>query len=112
MTEVDPLAVFTIEVHRLVNLRELQNNVLIVMRYMHWRVPFIRDPQRIVQVLWQLTFVMVKNTLRVSLLKVDRGNAQMAGCLDVAWWLSEQSHGYERSYILMRLGALKLGESL
>ena len=28
---------------------------------------------------------IVKSTLRVSFLKRDCGNAQMAGCLDVAW---------------------------
>ena len=28
---------------------------------------------------------------RASPLEGDRGNAQMASCLDVAWWLSEPS---------------------
>ena len=53
---------------------------------MHQPAPFI-DPQRDVQVVWQLVVVIVKSTLRASLLKGDCGNAQMVGCLDVAWWL-------------------------
>ena len=31
----------------------------------------------------------VKSRLGASLLKEDHGNAQMAGCPDVAWWLCE-----------------------
>ena len=42
---------------------------------------------------WYLIVMIVKSTLRASLLKGDCGNAQMASCQDVAWWLSEPSCG-------------------
>ena len=54
--------------------------------FMHWHVPFIGN------LLESCTSGLtanrkVKCMLRASLLKGDRGNAWMAGCPDVAWWL-------------------------
>ena len=47
--------------------------------YMHWHVPFIGD-------LGEMCISgLVVGNCKVSLLKGNCGNAEMAGCPDVAW---------------------------
>ena len=61
---------------------------------MHWRVSFIGDFSESCTsdlVADRKVCVRLKRMLRASLLKGDHGNAQMAGCWDVAWWLHEPS---------------------
>ena len=48
--------------------------------------------------------MIVKSTLRVSLLKGDHGNVRMADCLDVAWWLG----GLDSHLVAEALRALML----
>ena len=50
----------------------------------------------------------------VSLLKGDHGNAQMAGCPDVSWWLTEPSTA-EALWVLMHInemGAITLRQEV
>ena len=51
--------------------------------FLHWRVPFIRDLSESCTS-GVVANGKVKSTLRAILLKGDPGNAQMAGCPDVA----------------------------
>ena len=57
---------------------------------MHCHVPFIGDLSES-RTSGLTANREVKSNLRASLLKGDYGNAQMAGCPDVAWWLHDPS---------------------
>ena len=69
---------------------------------MHWRLPFIEDPRRDVQVVWYLVVMIVKSTLRASLLK---GLWQVPRWLVARMWLDGfKSHlAAEALWVLMHL---------